>query len=82
MIHKELRVRSAIMNPYESSNITAAWAVDRGFVYIVGSLWGALGVPLGSLLLPLGCPWAPCGRLGAPGGSLSDTLALKYDACA
>ena len=51
-------------------NITAAWAVDRGFVYIVGSLWGALGVPLGSLLLPLGCPWAPFGSLWLPLGAL------------
>ena len=46
------------------TNITAAWAVDREFVYIV--LWRPLG-RLWSLWLALGCPWAPFGH---PLGSL------------
>ena len=65
-----------------SINITAAWAVDREFVYIV---WGALGLdwapfgePLGSLwpsfgshLGPFGCPWLPLGsHLGSFGPPL------------
>ena len=46
-------------------NIKAAWAVDRKFFYIlwvawtrVGSLWGALGLPLD----PFGRPWPPLGH--------------------
>ena len=46
-------------------NITAAWAVDREFFYILwgawapfGSLWGALGLPLD----PFGRPWPPLGH--------------------
>ena len=46
------------------NNITAAWAVDREFVYIV--LWRPLG-RLWALWLALGCPWAPFGH---PLGSL------------
>ena len=45
-------------------NITAAWAVDREFVYIV--LWRPLG-RLWGLWLTLGCHWAPFGH---PLGSL------------
>ena len=45
-------------------NITAAWAVDREFVYIV--LWRPLG-RLWGLWFALGCPWAPFGH---PLGSL------------
>ena len=45
-------------------NITAAWAVDREFVYIV--LWRPLG-RLWGLRLALGCAWAPFGH---PLGSL------------
>ena len=59
------------------TNITAAWAVDREFVYIefgslvvlFWSLWGALGVPLavlGHLGGPFGAPWAPGGPCGSP----------------
>ena len=44
--------------------MTAAWAVDREFVYIV--LWRPLG-RLWALWLALGCPWAPFGH---PLGSL------------
>ena len=64
-----------IVLSYHYINITAAWAVDREFCYILwgawapfGSLWGALGLPWGALGLlwdlfglPLGCPWTPLG---------------------
>ena len=65
-------------------NITAAWAVDREFIYIVGptgralgSLWSSFGLPLapfgslwGALGLPLAVLWAPFGSFGVPLGSL------------
>ena len=48
-------------------NITAAWAVDREFVYIVGPMGGAEGDPWG----PRGGPGGTLGGpLGTPGGTL------------
>ena len=63
------------------NNITAAWAVDREFVHIVGP-WGVFGVPLaafgmtlGSLCLPL-APFGAClGRLWEPLAAFGLTLA-------
>ena len=50
--------------------ITAAWAVDREFVYIVGPAW----VPFGRLGPPLGSHWDAFGAtlvsLWSPFGSL------------
>ena len=61
-------------------NITAAWAVDREFIYIVGptgralgSLWsslGSFGSLWGALGLSLGVLWAPLDPFGLPLGSL------------
>ena len=57
-------------------NITAAWAVDREFVYIeFGRLWGDFGLPLavlGHLWGPFGAPWAPGGPCGVPLGGRPD----------
>ena len=57
----------------QTNNITAAWAVDREFVYIVGPAWapfGRLGPPLGSHWDAFGATlvslWFPLGAFGSP----------------
>ena len=57
----------------DSYNITAAWAVDREVLYMVGPFGvplAAFGPTLGCLWLPLGRLWAPFGSFGVPLGSL------------
>ena len=75
-------------------NITAAWAVDREFVYIVGPAWapfGRLGPPLGShwdafgatlvsLWFPLGCFGSPLTGLWTPVGRLGTPLGSIWSA--
>ena len=66
-------------------NITAAWAVDREFVYIIGPLaaFGLRVTPFGFFGASLGCLWGAFGRLWAdfglplaPFGSLWGALGL------
>ena len=56
-------------------NITAAWAVDREFVYIVLALLDLplppFGVPLGSLWPSFGVPLVVLGHLWDPFGAAS-----------
>ena len=72
-------------------NITAAWAVDWEFVYIVGPagvrLWADFGLPLipfGSLWGALDSLWLPSGRLldfVEKWTSLSEQILSKCAAC-
>ena len=53
------------------SNITAAWAVDREFVYIMGSCVGPLGGFGGSFGVLLGGFGGPLGGCGRPLGPVA-----------
>ena len=75
-------------------NITAAWAVDREFVYIVvpawapfgrlgpplGSHWDAFGATLVSLWFPLGAFGSPLAGLWTPVGRLGTPLGSIWSA--
>ena len=68
-------------------NITAAWAVDREFFYILWVAWapvaflcGALGLPWVPYRATLGSPWAPLGRPWASFGCPWAPFGCPWDA--
>ena len=79
LTHARVNIQHVIYN-----NITAAWAVDREFVYIVLALLdlplAPFGVPLGSLWPSFGIPLAVLGHLwdpfGAPWAALGRLLEI------